>query len=70
MVYDLVIRVVKIKGGCPVYKIGDTFYLISGFKLLAEKPLCMHSLSSPMPYYVALSRGISSVELGLTKKVG
>ena len=48
-------------------KIGDTFRLINGFKLITEKPLCMHSLSSLMPYHVALSRGISPANLGLTK---
>jgi uncharacterized repeat protein (TIGR04076 family) len=68
MSYNLVIQVVKVKGSCPVYKIGDTFRLIDGFKLVAEKPLCMHSLSSLMPYYVALSRGISPVELGLAQE--
>ncbi len=68
MVYDLVIQVVEIKGNCPVYKIGDTFYLINGFKLIAKKPLCMHSLSSLMPYYVALSQGILPTKLGLAQE--
>lgn len=57
-----------IKVFCPVYKIGDTFHLINGFKLIAEKPLCMHSLSSLMPYYVALSQGISPTKLGLARE--
>ena len=68
MTHDLVIRVVEVKGLCPIYKVGDAFHLIDGFKLVAERPLCMHSLSSLMPYYVALSRGISPTELGLAQK--
>ena len=68
MSYNLVIQVMQIKGNCPVYKIGDAFRLIDGFKLVTEKLLCMHSLSSLMPYYVALSRGISPTKLGLAKK--
>ena len=65
---NLTIKVVEIKGSCPVYKIGDMFNIVDGFKLIAEKPLCMHSLSSLMPYYVALSRGVSPVELGLAQE--
>ena len=59
MIYDIVIRVAEIKGHCSAYKVGDTFHLIDGFKLVAENSLCMQSLFSLMPYYVALSRGIS-----------
>jgi len=41
---DLLIEVVEIKGHCPVYSVGDSFRIRDGFKLVAEKPLCMHSL--------------------------
>ena len=51
---DLVVRVKEIKGHCPVYKIGDTFQLKSGYKLVTEIPLCMHSLASLLPHYNAL----------------
>jgi uncharacterized repeat protein (TIGR04076 family) len=51
---DLVVRVKEIKGHCPVYKVGDTFVLESGYKLLTEIPLCMHSLASLLPHYNAL----------------
>ena len=61
----LLVEVVEIKGHCPVYTVGDSFRILEGFKLVAGKPLCMHSLASLMPYYVALSRGVSPVELGL-----
>lgn len=68
MSFNLTIKVVEIKGFCPVYKIGNMFNIVNGFKLIAEKPLCMHSLSSLMPYYVALNRGVSPVELGLAQE--
>jgi uncharacterized repeat protein (TIGR04076 family) len=51
---DLVVRVKEINGSCPVYKVDDTFTLECGFKLVTKIPLCMHSLSSLMPYYNAL----------------
>ncbi|MEA2063156.1 MAG: TIGR04076 family protein [Gemmatimonadota bacterium] len=51
---DLVIRVTEIKGNCPVYEVGDTFYLKEGYRLESDKPLCMHSLASLMPHYNAL----------------
>jgi len=57
--------VVEIKGRCPVYQIGDRFYIREGWKLEAERPLCLHALTALLPYYVALSRGTPPRELGL-----
>lgn len=51
---DLIVRVKEIKGHCPVYKVGDTFVLKSGYRLVTEIPLCMHSLASLLPHYNAL----------------
>lgn len=65
---DLVIEVVEIKGRCPVYSLGFKFWIKEGFKLYTESPLCMHSVSAIIPYYVALSRGIDPVSLGLSQK--
>jgi len=64
----LLIKVVEIKGQCPAYQVGDIFRIVDGFRLVTEKPLCMHSLASLMPYYVALSRGAPPVELGLARE--
>jgi uncharacterized repeat protein (TIGR04076 family) len=58
-------EVVDIQGHCPVYKAGDDFHIVDSYKLVAEMPLCMHALQSLAPYYVALSRGMDPVELGL-----
>jgi uncharacterized repeat protein (TIGR04076 family) len=59
------IEVVDIQGHCPVYKVGDGFHIVDGYKLVADSPLCMHALQSLAPYYVALSRGVKPADLGL-----
>uniref|UniRef100_UPI002FDF8C2E TIGR04076 family protein n=1 Tax=Thermodesulfitimonas autotrophica TaxID=1894989 RepID=UPI002FDF8C2E len=64
---DLVVAVVAVKGRCPVYREGDSFTIAAGFKLLARQPLCLHALAVILPYYVALSRGVSPVALGLAR---
>ncbi len=69
---SLVLEIVEIKGQCPAYKIGDRIVIENGFKVDLKKTtaICMHSLASIMPYYVAMSKGVSSVELGLSKQEG
>ena len=62
---NLEITVINVKGNCPIYKIGDKFFIENGYILKSNIPLCMHSLTSIMPYYVALSRGIKPKDLGL-----
>jgi len=62
---DLIVRVKEVRGHCPVYKVGDEFVIKEGFKLVSTTPLCMHSLASILPYYVALSRDIDPSTLGL-----
>jgi uncharacterized repeat protein (TIGR04076 family) len=51
---NLVIRVKEIIGHCPVYAVNDSFKLIEGYKLVSEKPLCMHSLAALLPHYNVL----------------
>ena len=62
---DLRIEVKEVKGHCPVFKVGDVFHIVDGYKLRADRLICMHALTSLMPYYVALSHGISPQALGL-----
>ncbi|MFQ6083138.1 MAG: TIGR04076 family protein [Methanosarcinales archaeon] len=64
--FNLKVEVFEIKENCPVYKKGDKFYILNGYKLKTIGLICMHSLASIMPYYVALSKGISPKELGLS----
>jgi len=64
---NLIICVKEIKGHCPVYEVNDTFKLIDGYKLVSDKPLCMHSLAALLPHYNALR--ISSPQIwGLAGK--
>lgn len=57
---DLIIKVKEIKGHCPVYQLNDSFKLLDGYRLVSDKPLCMHSLVALLPHYNALR--ISSPE--------
>ena len=65
---DLIVKVSDIRGRCPVYNVGDSIFLSNGYILDTERsdPVCMHSLASLMPYYVALSRGVDAKDLGLS----
>ena len=66
----LIITVKEIKHNCPVYKTGDKIVLDEGYRLNLNETnnLCMHSLSSIMPYYIALYRGVDPVTLGLSRE--
>ena len=59
----------EIKGTCSVYRVGDKIVLEEGYRLNLQETnsLCMHSLSSIMPFYIALYRGVDSKKLGLSK---
>ena len=63
----LIITVREIIGRCPVYKVGDRIVLDEGYKVNLDETtaICMHSLASVMPYYVALVNGIDPKKLGL-----
>ena len=66
---ELVIKVVDVKGKCPVYKIGNKITLKEGYILdaAASGRVCMHSLASVLPYYVALAKGVHAKDLGLSQ---
>ena len=66
---QLIIKVVDIKGKCPVYEIGDKIVLQQGYILDPKETdiVCMHSLASIIPYYIALSKGVRAKDLGLAK---
>ena len=67
MTDSLIIRVHEVQGTCPVFREGDEFNIANGYILEPSNiRLCMHALSSLLPYYVALSRGIDARDLGLT----
>ncbi|MCK4464579.1 MAG: TIGR04076 family protein [Bacteroidales bacterium] len=64
---DFIVKVKEVKGFCPVYKTDDKFTLKEGYKLVADIPVCMHSLASILPYYNAL-RKMSPADLGIAGK--
>ena len=66
---QLIIKVVDIKGKCPVYEIGDKIVLQQGYILDPKETdiVCMNSLASIIPYYIALSKGVRAKDLGLAK---
>lgn len=66
----MLIKVVEIQGTCPAYRLGDSFRIEDGHKLVSDRPVCLHALQSLNPYYVALSRGIAPSELGIAGKDG
>ena len=65
---NLIVQVKETKGQCPVYRAGDSFQITEGFILKATVPICLHSLASLMPYYVALSSGVGPVYLRLARE--
>ncbi|GAB6100805.1 TIGR04076 family protein [Thermococcus atlanticus] len=62
----LTVRVVEIRGKCPVFKRGDRI-VIEGPKINLEETdaICTHAFASLLPYIVALRKGIKPRELGL-----
>ena len=51
---DIVVKVKEVKGNCLTFKVADSFILKAGYQLVSEGPVCMHALSSIMPFYNAL----------------
>jgi uncharacterized repeat protein (TIGR04076 family) len=64
----LEIKVVEVRGHCPVHMVGDKI-VIADPQIVLQKTdaLCTHALSSLLHYVVALERGADPVELGLSK---
>ena len=67
---DLQVTVIEVIGTCPVYQKGDSFHSKNGYIINPSKSssICLHSLSSIMPYHVALSHGVSLHPIRLNKK--
>lgn len=63
------IIVKEVKGNCPVYSVGDKIVLDEGYRFNLDETddVCMHSLASIMPYYVALYNDVDPQQLGLAK---
>ncbi len=65
----MIFEVVKIRGKCPVYKVGDRIY-VKGPQIDLERSdaICIHALPSLLHYAIALREGIEPTKLGLAKK--
>jgi uncharacterized repeat protein (TIGR04076 family) len=67
MAARLSVEVESIEGRCPIYSVGDRFILKDAYVIdtAGSDPICLHSLASFMPFYVALGQGIEPSVLGL-----
>jgi uncharacterized repeat protein (TIGR04076 family) len=64
----LEIEVVKVRGRCPVYTVGDKIVIDDPEIVLGKTDaLCTHALSSLLHYVLVLERGADPAELGLSK---
>ena len=65
----LIISVKEVKGNCPVYRMGDKIVLDEGYRLNLKETdnVCMHSLSSILPYHIVLYNGVDPRKLGLSR---
>lgn len=64
-----IIRVADIRGKCPVYRLGNKITLQIGYILDPKETdiVCLHSMASILPYYIALSKGVKAKDLGLSR---
>lgn len=64
----LEIKVCKIRGKCPVHRVGDRI-IVDGPSIILNKTdaLCVHALSTLLHYVVALEEGADLIKLGLSK---
>ncbi len=66
MAYKIKITVKKIKGYCPLYKVGDTIifdkYYIDSSK---SAPVCIHALLSMTSVVYAASHGVNLDDIGI-----
>ena len=67
----LILKVIEIKGHCPVYKVGEKT-IISGSEIDLENTdkACVHALLSLGSFIVGLREGIPPLTVGLSKKKG
>lgn len=67
-IYRLIVTAKEIRGRCPVFDVGDQI-VIEEPNIVPKKTdaLCIHALGSMLSMIIALSRGVSFKELGLSK---
>lgn len=67
--YRVIIHVKRIRGSCPVYKVGDRMTL-DGCYIDARKSsnICIHAFSAISTLLSAFSHGSSAIDLGIGQK--
>lgn len=55
---DLKVEVVEILGSCPVYRLGDRFSIIEGYKLISGQPICMHASQAFGADFLVRTKGV------------
>ena len=69
--YRLIITAKKIRGKCPVFRVGDRI-VIDSPKIVVDRTdsLCVHALGCMLSVIIPLSYGVSFKHLGLATKEG
>ena len=67
--YKVEIYVNKIKGYCPVYKVGDRI-VVNGYYIETKESanVCIHAFGAMMALISALTHGASAKDLGIGKE--
>lgn len=66
--YRLVVKVKEIRGGCPVFRVGDQIVVEEPRVVLEETDgFCVHAFGAMLSVLIALCRGVSFKELGLAR---
>jgi len=67
----LVLTVKEVRGRCPVHKVGDRIVVdVPRIDTAKSDTLCVNALGSMLSMLVALSRGVSFKDLGLSTGEG
>jgi uncharacterized repeat protein (TIGR04076 family) len=67
--HRLVVTVKKIRGNCPVFKVGDRIVVESPRIVVGKTDnLCVHALGCMLSMIIPLSSGVGFKQLGMSKK--
>jgi uncharacterized repeat protein (TIGR04076 family) len=61
------IQVHEKKGNCPIFEVGDEFFIDNFWLRENQDKICAHALPTILHYFIALREGISPVKMGLSK---
>ena len=67
---SICIQVHEKRGNCPIFNIGDEFFIDEFWLRENQGRICAHALPIILHYFIALREGISPVKLGLSNEEG